>query len=1409
MTSHTGPTHLSSACGRDRHAPEHGSSAGIKRQFSRIENSDDLGRCAKARRIHLGSAIAGDSELQAKCPFPYCNSLGSTRFQHSRFHDSLDECPQYKYFLHIQSKTIDEEAKSRASDLTCGGNSRKPKLRRLWDLRADNEKVSRSENLLKRESPNNYKWLRLLSNCCRILATGQGNKLQSQLQCAIRAIPSSKNFSKLHQELQNIDETWHSRTASQNKILILRLIRKVGNVNSHPDLRLEMSFEQAEQIIDRLKMLSQSPEEVRSLAFQLYNIFFFILNELVWIDKGFYLFGASAFSFSSLNQYDKRPKSSSELSTGSNSTESSSSSSQNSFKWKDKLSHLLRSLKLLLNHVNKNVQQVDSGDGTMFSGQKNKSRGYDKALRMRLAWLVRLCGQYTSGQLQKMFFQESSLLEIWKENISTSVFGKHSSSSELDKSRTLKRHIVDSEDSDIECKEVETTEDHNELLRKGFHPPSHTFPLLSKGQQALRHLKNGLAIHMKISRGKLVSLSESNGNDVKYAIQNAIQNTEASSTHEDEEALMALHSMQAPEVSSSLGAPTTNKFEAVIRSDHESMGRATTNLSSNDCEKWFAAIQSRISNPRLWHPAASFAFYTSIVDPLGSDFLSPVTIGGYKTRELTTVRQSKIEAELDRTIRSPVNDPTLTSPVYFETASTLRERADRRLIQIRKTKARNRKVLNNDVSFAEQAVKSHSSLMINVHGTKIKCLLNKLIEVSATLIPHRYTEENVCAKLDSSKVRIYLPRILFNRRDVEYGWWILGSVPHPSIQDCSDSMENCGVRMLYQLTMTSITSPSHAYHLVFPETPHHYQNAAPKFQFLSKVQLQEKVQSHPLPPQRQQSKRKVTQTAELKKSPDPLHRHSGLEYLSAVAETANEELVQNYIDDLISKYVLQTYASTTSRAMLTHHLNDYSINDFGVSARGGIMNASLSSPDEQVVSNLMDKIEKKARVRKASETDPFARIGLSQVLGSRQSFQSPKPSSFNKMKNVMPTWSSVPRPQVSNLDVRKLTREMKQIDSQIAYEGKPWRIPAYFRNDFLAQREESSVYGTRMKSKRAMTRVSFRQMPLETHNLVQGDTIARHYIRQKANSIHQQKLKIVKKGWVSVPLAHHVYIPNSKMMIHHDQLCTSSSEEDDNSQANNRQQEQHNDESSKQNSDFMSEEEDFEKRGVHYGSIVDNLLITSNSDKSCCHHSAYGSVLNDKNVFDTSSGLLYGSDSSVDCILDDSDSIGGDIGMHEGEGDEDHPERHEYDDIESTIKALAHGSEKVVSKQNFQWNKQSEYNMEAFQRQQKPFATHCQRTNYLVEKILAHKELRTRGKPPRSMFLVKWYGLGHDFNTWESAESFSSDIPLQAYLKHINQRKKCSSNRNDQKKKQKYNKKRKYANADTDNRNKRKLKRKC
>ena len=31
------------------------------------------------------------------------------------------------------------------------------------------------------------------------------------------------------------------------------------------------------------------------------------------------------------------------------------------------------------------------------------------------------------------------------------------------------------------------------------------------------------------------------------------------------------------------------------------------------------------------------------------------------------------------------------------------------------------------------------------------------------------------------------------------------------------------------------------------------------------------------------------------------------------------------------------------------------------------------------------------------------------------------------------------------------------------------------------------------------------------------------------------------------------------------------------------------------------------------------------------------------------------------------------------------------------------------------------------------------------------------------IYLVKWYGLSDDFNTWEEAGTFSSNVPLQKF----------------------------------------------
>ena len=79
-------------------------------------------------------------------------------------------------------------------------------------------------------------------------------------------------------------------------------------------------------------------------------------------------------------------------------------------------------------------------------------------------------------------------------------------------------------------------------------------------------------------------------------------------------------------------------------------------------------------------------------------------------------------------------------------------------------------------------------------------------------------------------------------------------------------------------------------------------------------------------------------------------------------------------------------------------------------------------------------------------------------------------------------------------------------------------IASYFRNDFRAQRNGKSGYGTR-KRNQSSKHIAFANISPETSSFILGDTIARQFAKAKAVEIHRKKLQIVNQ-WV-----HPSYVP--------------------------------------------------------------------------------------------------------------------------------------------------------------------------------------------------------------------------------------------------------------------------------------------
>ena len=75
-----------------------------------------------------------------------------------------------------------------------------------------------------------------------------------------------------------------------------------------------------------------------------------------------------------------------------------------------------------------------------------------------------------------------------------------------------------------------------------------------------------------------------------------------------------------------------------------------------------------------------------------------------------------------------------------------------------------------------------------------------------------------------------------------------------------------------------------------------------------------------------------------------------------------------------------------------------------------------------------------------------------------------------------------------------------------------------------------------------------------------------------------------------------------------------------------------------------------------------------------------------------------------------------------------------------------------------EWKLRREYTFDLLKNTGKRKRKHA--PSNLVEKVLACKRGRMGDN---DIYLVKWYGLSDDFNTWEEAGTFSSNVPLQKF----------------------------------------------
>ena len=221
------------------------------------------------------------------------------------------------------------------------------------------------------------------------------------------------------------------------------------------------------------------------------------------------------------------------------------------------------------------------------------------------------------------------------------------------------------------------------------------------------------------------------------------------------------------------------------------------------------------------------------------------------------------------------------------------------------------------------------------------------------------------------------------------------------------------------------------------------------------------------------------------------------------------------------------------------HINAV-VPSLGVQAKGGIVNGTMTGDDQTFVSYVMEQIHEKTH-NVWDNNNPFHRYGL-------QTNVSEPP--------VSPSSTFVSGIEMNEELYASTLQQMHALDKHVVQRDGSKSIPSYFRNDFRAQREKNSSYGTR-RSNRIQDLDITRHLNARGIELIEEDSMARQYAKQRATKIFRQKRNIVKSGSVILPLVARSFIPKTYALRTNDRVpeldalnVISSSEQDSESELN-------------------------------------------------------------------------------------------------------------------------------------------------------------------------------------------------------------------------------------------------------------------
>ena len=166
----------------------------------------------------------------------------------------------------------------------------------------------------------------------------------------------------------------------------------------------------------------------------------------------------------------------------------------------------------------------------------------------------------------------------------------------------------------------------------------------------MRNLRDSRAIQVKIINGDISTSKREQATITRKIVHKAIERSNMRRAAE--------HRLNFEKAN----VHRTNKDSLEVVPDARDNTVMNGILSPVQRMKWLAGIQSTTTNPRVWHPAARLAFHASLVDPLGPEYLAPIPID--------VCRRSVTEHD----DAFPRNDPTIMSPIYFETELDVRKR---------------------------------------------------------------------------------------------------------------------------------------------------------------------------------------------------------------------------------------------------------------------------------------------------------------------------------------------------------------------------------------------------------------------------------------------------------------------------------------------------------------------------------------------------------------------------------------------------------------------------------------------------------------------------------------------------------------------------------------------------------------